>query len=147
MTIWLQNSDVYDELAELDPASGRYRVQRRQALRAGVAVKTDGTFALLGGVFAALYKFGDELILRVKGVAIPLGRDVSVSVSGPSNCRVLSVVASGREVIRHEYYLDLSTKFPNDPTPFVEDEDFDFGLFVANVAKAPERQDVLLGLA
>ena len=39
----------------------------------------------------------------------------------------------GNAVVRCRYALDTSIRFPNDPTPQIEDEDFDFGLFICNV--------------
>jgi len=43
------------------------------------------------------------------------------------------------------YVLLQAPPIPGDPTPFIEDEDFDFGLFVRNISRSSERRKVLLG--
>ena len=40
----------------------------------------------------------------------------------------------------------MSGGLPDDPTPMISDEDFDFGLLAMNISQNPERKDVLLGL-
>jgi len=36
----------------------------------------------------------------------------------------------------------VAQAIPGDPTAFIEDEDFDIGLFASNVSKDPERRAV-----
>ncbi len=142
--IWLQSNDKYDELAQYDHASGAYKNASRKAMTA--SLNTDGTFSILAGTFVALYNFEQLLFLRIGDECICLSEDVVATVSGGINNRSLTVKKSKSEILHLDYSLDHSPQFSNDPTPFIEDEDFDFGLFVSNISKSEERKRVLLGL-
>ncbi|WP_445366009.1 hypothetical protein ACJJJB_07940 [Microbulbifer sp. ANSA001] len=144
--IWLQSNDKYNELAEYDHEEGTFTIVFRNGLGAKIPIKTVGTFAILSTVFVALYKFGQELYVRVGGQCIPLTDDVIVTVCGEVNSRLLTIKKAGVEVTSLNYTLDVSKIIPGDSTPFVEDEDFDFGLFVSNIATSSKRKRVLLGL-
>jgi hypothetical protein len=54
------------------------------------------------------------------------------------------VSKKGEMVVAQVYSLDNWGKIKGDPTPFVEEEDFDFGLLIANIAGSPERQQVFI---
>jgi hypothetical protein len=51
----------------------------------------------------------------------------------------------GKSVSELEYELLNDGPIPGDLTPFIDDEDFDFGLFVSNISKDQDRREVLLG--
>ncbi|WP_297891177.1 hypothetical protein [Shewanella sp.] len=144
--IWLQSNDKFDEVAEYDHGKGTFTMASRNSLGSKAPSSTDGIFALLSVVFVALYKFGQELFIRIGDQCIPLTDDVVVSVSGDAKNKQLTVEKSGQVIARINYALDVSKKFPDDPTPFIEDEDFDFGLFISNISKNDARKRVLLGL-
>ena len=143
--VWLQSQDQFDALAVIDPETGKLAKFSQCALGDSAPARTEGWFADLSGVVAAIYKKGDELFVRVGGTELPLAADVTAEVSGAASARVLVISKGGNAVVRCRYALDTSIRFPNDPTPQIEDEDFDFGLFICNVSKATERQMVLLG--
>lgn len=144
--VWLQSNDKYDELVEYNHSKGTFTKASRNSLGDKAPSSTDGTFAVLSAVFLALYKLGQELFVRIGDQCIPLTNDVTVIVSGPANKRLLIVKKAGNEIANFNYVLDASKKFSSDPTPFIEDEDFDFGLFISNISTNDKRKRVLLGL-
>lgn len=144
--IWLQLNSKYDGLAEYDHAKGMFTIASRSTLGGKAPSKTDGIFAILSTVFVALYCYGQKLFLRIGDDCIPLTSDLIVTVSGDIKDRRLIVEKAGSVIANIDYTLDMSDQFANDPTSFIEDEDFDFGLFVSNISKNNERQRVLLGL-
>lgn len=146
MMIWLQSNDKHDELAEYDHGKGTFTTASRNDLGSNAPSRTDGIFSILSTVFVALYKFGQGLFVRIGDQCIPLTDDVVATVSGGSNNRTLTVKKAGKEIAHFRYALDGSKKFPDDPTPFIEDEDFDFGLFLSNISTNDKRKRVLLGL-
>ena len=95
-----------------------------------------GHFAYLGKVLGILYRLDDVLRLRLGDRDFLLaGADrVEWSVSGPT--ATLEIVLDP-ERISVQYSAGQS--LVNDPTPFVEAEHFDFGLFVSNVASNDKR--------
>jgi hypothetical protein len=144
--IWLQQNSKYDGLAEYEHTSGMFKLSSRKTLGNNVPLKTDGVFSILSTVFVALYCFNQQLFLRIGDDCIPIISDLVITVTGDVNNRKLCVEKAGVVVAQIDYTLDMSDQFSNDPTAFVEDEDFDFGLFVSNVSKRSERQRVILGL-
>lgn len=144
--IWLQSNDKYDELAEYDHGKGTFTIASRDDLSGNTPACTEGIFAIMSTVFVALYKFGQELFVRIGNQCIPLTDDVVVTVSGDVNKRRLTVKKAGKVIAHLNYMLDNSRKISDDPTPFIEDEDFDFGLFVSNVSANDKRKRVLLSL-
>ncbi|GAA2522788.1 hypothetical protein GCM10010201_21180 [Pilimelia columellifera subsp. columellifera] len=54
--------------------------------------------------------------------------------------RDLTVTAPGCPVYRVRYHRDVPM-FEGDPTPFVELEDFEFGVFLRNLLGDPERME------
>ncbi len=144
--IWLQSNDKYDALAEYDHIEGKFTIASRKTLGSKAPSKTDGSFAILSGVFVALYNFEQQLFLRVGNNTVLLADDIIVTVSGNANNRLLLVKKAGQEIVRLNYILDMSNQFPNDLTHSIEDEDFDFGLFISNISKNNKRKRILLGL-
>ena len=79
----------------------------------------------------------DEVTLRVGSRVSPLN-DVGIEVSGDDSLRTLEIAWSASEVQRLQYAV--VDWIENDPTPFVEREDFDFGLLLRNYRTDPARQ-------
>lgn len=48
------------------------------------------------------------------------------------------------ELTSVRYSISDSPRFSEDPTAFVEDEDFDFGLFIANLTSSARRRRIAL---
>jgi len=144
--IWLQSNDKYDELAKYDHGKGTYMIASRNNLGGNTPSSTEGMFSIMSTVFLALYKFEQGLFIRIGDQLISLTDDVIVTVSGDDEKRLLSVKKSAKDIAHLNYVLDSSKKFSNDPTPFIEDEDFDFGLLISNISTNEKRKRVLLGL-
>ena len=96
-----------------------------------------GSFTLLGGAVVILTITLDGVTLRVGSRASPLN-DVGIEVSGDDTLRTLEIAWSASEVQRLQYAV--VDWIENDPTPFVEREHFDFGLFLRNLRTDPARQ-------
>jgi hypothetical protein len=144
--IWLQSNDKYDDLARYDHRNGTFTIVSRKTLDVNEPISTNGFFAMLSNIFVALYNFEQQLFLRIGDKRIPLTDDTIALVSGDASNRQLVVDKTGKEIAHLSYILDDSNQFPDDPTPFIKDEDFDFGLFISNISKNGKRKKVLLGL-
>lgn len=140
--VWLQNNERFNDLVELDEDSGEWRPTTRSEIEPS---QTDGFYSILSNTFCALFRAGNQLYVRIGDKKVELAGDVEISVSGPAETRVLSLKANGTG-LSHTYSLS-SASIDGDVTPFVEDEDFDFGVFLSNIARNPERQAILRGEA
>lgn len=141
--VWLQSNEKFDDIAELDVESGEWKICRREE---NVHVQTDGFFSILSQVFCAIFRSGNQLHFRIGDKQFELTEGVEIAVNGALEKRFLSVRRRGSPEIEFEYSLS-SFAIDGDITPFLEDEDLDFGLFLSNIATDPNRQAVLKGEA
>jgi hypothetical protein len=131
-----------------------------------------GYFTELGGEAVVFYASRGKLHLRVGETRCELGRGADLSaivgledldgvrppkLAGPGfvektrtvvsldgeNLRKLRVETEGAVVLRHQYPNPIDPPMEFDLT-MAEEEDFDLGLFVANVASSPDRVAFLL---
>jgi hypothetical protein len=136
----LRSNSVFREFLEFDPTIATTR-QVKLSLAEAKEIQINGVFDKLDNDLALLYFFDGNLQLRIASNAVVLGSDITVELLSTGNSRELVVMKNGLPVFRKQY---RRTHFPIawDPTPFVEEEDFDFGLFIANIAASPERQKI-----
>lgn len=138
----VQYHDRFDVVAEFDPGSGRIRVMPRPAGTGPSA--TDGWFAILSGACVVFYRLGGQLWLRVGDRSFGLDGGASVDWRVEGGESVLVVVdGSGQVVLRYAPGPLSGPPLSEDPTPFVANEDWDLGLFVANVMSDEERRDLV----
>ena len=134
----VQYHDRFDVVAEFDSRSGDLRVQPRPA---GLPPSgTDGWFSILGGTCVVFYRELGHLWLRVGQRTFDLDGGASVDWEGDdANARFRATDASGTVALTYRREPELA----DDPTPFIEDEDGDLGLFIANVMFDEERSELV----
>lgn len=134
----VQRHDRFDEIAEFSPDSGHLEQRPRPA---GLPPSgTDGWYAILEGTRIVFYRYGGRLWLRADDRVFDLDGDASVDwhLEG-AEAVFVAADGEGQFVVRYPSGPDLS----DDPTAFVADEDWDLGLFVANVMFDEERSDLV----
>jgi hypothetical protein len=137
----VQSHDRFAGFGDFNPDTRQLRECDGAAAPPGLlAQPLAGHYAWIGGVLAVLFREGGSLrfalgegIHEVKGsFAVEWRR------RGP---RAVLTISDGGELTSVEYQTALAT-YPlaeTDPTPFVESEHFDFGLFVRNVVADADR--------
>ncbi|HTW57167.1 MAG TPA: hypothetical protein VMD99_03440 [Terriglobales bacterium] len=136
--ILLQSQDSFDKMALLDgPGGNLHWIEKQNAPRQ----RLQGHFSQLGNSTLLFYRNNDgSLHFRIDERDIDLSNDIVV-IWSPGLATNLSVVESGKPVLTFQYRsIQLEPPLELDPTPMVEMEDYDFGLFVANVTQDPERR-------
>lgn len=106
-----------------------------------------GFYSKLGGHSVLLYKY-EGLYLRLDDYMYPFSslkirtQDVSKQIENGTirQVRHITIEYYGTMILDTDYD-EISLTFEFDPTPFIEDEDFDFGLFLEILALSPERQE------
>jgi hypothetical protein len=143
----LRNNEQFSDIVTYDADNRSWQrldYERRQNV---VPADIAGFFAILSSKFCAMFRSGQEIIVCVGDVQVPLSHRVKINVTGNPEKRRLTISQDANVIVNHEYCVDTSNQFENDPTPFIEDEDYDFGLFMANIAGSQVRQEVLKGNA
>jgi hypothetical protein len=142
--LWLRSNHSFDTLLELDPSTEDTRVVRASELSDTAPKKINGFFDYLGATLVGLYAHNGRLMIRIANDVISLDSKISVTVSGEATCRVLTVSRDTGAPLSVTYSLRSQSTCGANPTPFVEQEYFDFGLFVANVVSDTNRRRVAL---
>ena len=136
----LQSHQSFDTAADYDPTTGRFDLFSRHAEPNRVAGQLSGVFDHIGGKRVLLYRLGDGLYVEIDGQRLHLETHV-VEVQAVNGRRRLQVLSDGRGVIEMTYDPPLlDPPLSLDPTAFIEEEDFDFGLFLRNVWHDRSRQ-------
>ena len=133
--ILLQSHTEYNRLAEYDPHTGQYT----EVLRHAHTSVTSGFYSFLSRVFAAIYGWNGEVFLHIAETRTRI--DTSVSAQIPQ----LGVLVIRKDsAVLHRLHYTPEAMPPDDPTSFIDAEDFDFGLLLARMIQSPERQKVLI---
>jgi hypothetical protein len=138
-SILLQSKDRFVEVAELDPGSGtaRFRTKRSADL-------PQGSYAQVNGTFCALYRRDGILMFRFGDAEFPLHEAVYSELLRSEDVSTLRLHYHGRPLFELSYpRTAMSPPLDADLTPFVEEEDFAFPLFVHNVLSDPERRELI----
>ena len=138
----VQSHARYDTVADFDPATGLLAAFPRPS---GLnPAGTDGWYSVLGNDLVVFYRQEGRLHLRVSNRSwrADLGLEISWRREGD---RV--VLTIGEDPSRFELRYDPPTvpgpSLGSDFTPFVESEDWDLGLFIANVLNDQERLELV----
>jgi len=137
----LQSHQSFDTVADYDPKTGAFATLSRKAHPARMAAEQcRGVFDDLGGKRVLLYRLAGVLFLDVDGRPTPMQGQV-VELYPVNGERILRGLVDGSVAFELRYRPPhLDPPLADDPTAFAEEEDFDFGLFLANVSRDPERQ-------
>jgi hypothetical protein len=136
----IQSFDRHSEVAEFDPMSESIQTMARSStLPTGLA----GHYAHLDDALIVLYRDGHNLWLKFGDTRVPLHPSSRAEYYRAGARRSLRVQSDSKD-LQFTYHLkELDPPLSIDFTPGVEEEDFDFGLFISNVVNNPERQERL----
>ena len=135
----LASNDDFDQLAELDPNSGTYRLLSRK--EHPELTSMSGGFSMIEGTMLSLHRRDDVLFFRVGEREFELTDDVTSTLTQEDTDRVFQLIRNGKSLVSFKYRPPAPEVPLNiDPTPFVEEEDFDFFLFVHEVLSTSGRR-------
>ena len=137
----LQSNDRFDEIAQFDPVTGNYRLLSKKANRELVTGPISGGYSLVGQALLALYRKNEDLFVWIDNREFLVSDTVSSALIEEGDQKIFRLLDNERPIATFKYSPPVS-EIPRglDPTPFVEEEDFDFGLFLHNVLTEPGRR-------
>lgn len=144
--ILLQLHEQYDSLIKYNHSDGSFTEISKKSIGNNDISIVDGFYSVLSSTFVAIYRFEGELFIRIGDKCLPFSDEVVVSVRGEDDDRELLILEAGKEICKINYELDASLQFEDDPTPFIDKEDFDFGLFLSNISKSENRKQHILDI-
>jgi|SRR5687768_8586684 len=133
--------DIFDQLAELDLRDSSVRFLSRKQhpeLSASVA----GSFSIVNEMMVSLYRVHGGLYFRVGDQVFQVTDDTTSTLETDGKNRRFRLLERENVLVDLTYLTpELEIPLSIDPTPFVEEEDFDFLLFVHNVLTQPGRRN------
>jgi hypothetical protein len=143
--ITLQNYDDSFEFATYCANQEQFEVYR---VDSPSQVKISGRFSHMGGILVKIFRLDDNLLLleiaeeryvfeNLKIVTHDVER---ISDGFKIFQKRHIVIQEGERAIFDTDYDEIGLTFENDWTPMIEDEHFDFGLFLENLSSDPKRQ-------
>lgn len=141
--MYLQSKDLFDLIIRFDIDKGV--LERISKNNQGFSDRLNGSFSEYDDTFFVIFVENDRLFFCYNNKKIDLLDSYVINVEGTPNNRKMTILKDGKKYDEVEYSLGvLDNKYENDITAFIEDEDFDFGLFVSNLSRNKERKKVLL---
>lgn len=101
--------------------------------------KTVGWYEHLGGSLVAIYCLKGALQLSVNGKTVAFDERIEVQVTRVGSQQSVRVAREGNSLFESSYPYRRSVS-DADMTAGVEEEHFDFGLFLQNLARDPSRR-------
>jgi hypothetical protein len=127
----LNSFDRWSDVGEFTPTNGELTVLPRAD---APPAEPHGAYTYLAGTLTVFYRVDDDLYLRHGNQTIALTGAVASWQTGAGRARL-----QVDELVLA--YQPEPGPVEGDVTSFVEDEDFDFGLFIANVLNDPGRRE------
>jgi hypothetical protein len=162
----LQSADNVRDFAELDQHTGKLEYFSKQGAEVErLQAEIDGRYAFVEQTLVALYREDDLFKLRLAEEVYDIDDDVESNLKRtlryhlvrqvPNHSLQVSLsrlllahstfelIRKGTVILTFKYRLPLPVSPIFDPTPFVQEEDSDFMLFVHNVISDPQRRNTI----
>jgi hypothetical protein len=140
--VLLRSVDRFQDLAELDTDTGQISWFSRPR-NCGESLRIQGSIARLHNRVLCLYREEEMLHFRVDNKDIELTEETTIHlVSIDENYNRIIVFCDDVSLLDWAYQRpEIEPSLDCDLTPFVEEEQFDFCLFVYNVANDKSRRE------
>lgn len=132
----VESHDEFGLVGDFDSATGKLVLISRDSAGALLEQPLRGHFAELGEQVAILYRHDNGRIkFRLGDFQIEPGESESVQWNPMGSMAEIKLVSAGQILASAKYQRgpDSYPGIEDDPTPFAEAEDWDFGLFVRNI--------------
>jgi len=145
ITIILRNYNIFSECATYSTSQKQLEVFHTDS---PYQVKVSGEFSYLGGVLVKIFRLEDSPILLEIAEKRHVFENLKITthdverISNGFEIRQKRhiVIQESERVVFDTDYDEISLTFEFDWTPMIEDEHFDFGLFLENLSNDAKRQ-------
>lgn len=139
MNKYLQSADRFKEVARLE--NGKLHFLLKESVNDFEARSICGRYSIVDGCALMLYRNDSSIIVGAGNQSVVLNDGVSARLKKGLLSNRLVLLKGGEELLSLKYKPKVKTPAERvDPTPFVEEEDRDFCLFVCNVVNDHARQ-------
>lgn len=127
--MFLQSHDEYDLLVEYEPNGNIFKIIKRSSFENQNLISVSGFYALLSGCFLGIYAKQENLYLICEKTQIIFNDNIKIFHEKNDTKRKLIINHFDEKVISIDYVIP--NYIQDELDPFSEEEDFDFGMFLA----------------
>ena len=142
--LWLQSNSKFDVIAEFNPDLLVFKILSKKGLGPIQPEKYNGFFDEFPECCLAIFSQGKQIKLLINKTIFELDDKTIVNISNKDGKRKLDIIKNGISIFNILYSLKNNNFFKDDLTAFIDKEDFDFGLFISNISKDPERKAIFI---
>jgi hypothetical protein len=139
--MFLQSVDSFDTIVRFNPEIGsrsNYSKATKPVLQKPI---TAGLCGEVDGHFLALYVRNANLYVLMDGKGVLVDDEVNAQFLETDGLNTLLIQRHGSTALRLDYRpIEPDPPLSDDPTPFLEAEDFDFPLLLYNIISQPQRR-------
>ena len=140
----LRNFENYNSYADMPNLRSEMQAVDFVQVQLPIDRKCDGIFWIQNGSFFALARVDGGLFARLGDCVFELSKDLTICIHGKAPDRTMVVMREDIPCLSVPYIINVDHVLSPDDTPFIEDEDFDFGLLLANISHSEERKKIML---
>jgi len=140
MKITLRSNENYTHFACIDTSD----VSFFEDFKSNDEQSLSGIYSFVGEKIICLFKKSESLFLRVNNFDIALDNTIRSKIENTLGKNTFYIIKNNIEIINIDYDVNHFDSDGTISTPFSEAEDFDFLLFINNIIKNKERQEVML---
>jgi len=135
--MFLINKDIYDKVLMLDLSNKSIKEISRKKLNSDIV--ESGFYSHLSNKTIGLYRNNNSIYFFENKFTIQITSDITAEFEAFRRRRILKILSNNEIVYRIKYKVKNSIE-DEDFTPFIDEEDFDFGLFIYNIINSTDRQ-------
>lgn len=142
--IYLQSKEEFNRFAKLNMETGEAQYEDKSGLEDSERIYFSGTFSEVDNGAVFFYRYDSQLFLKLKEKTFPITDNTASSweirKSDPI-VAIFSISESGKLIYEKKYRPFASGNvIEGDMTAFVDEEDYDYLVFVNNVLNSKERR-------
>lgn len=142
--IYLQSKELFNQFAKLNIETGEAHYENKSNLIEGEKILFSGTFSEVDNEAVFFFRHDGQLFLKIKDKTF-LIHDYTTSnweIMKSNTIYAIFSISEGGKVIYKKKYRPFTSKkvIKDDLTAFVDEEDYDFFVFINNVLNSRERR-------
>jgi hypothetical protein len=137
MMTLLQSKDRFNDVYEIDLATGSYCIHDRHTITSPL----HGFAAILDGYLVALYRHEGQLHVRINRQDLLLDETTTATLNRAQTHHLMIENRAGQSLNWEYTPPRIDPPLEDDLSACVEEEDFDFGIFVYNIINQPGRRN------
>ena len=143
MAILLRDFIHYHSFLELEHGLGEFKKIEFKIGDINTPKHDNGLFYESYGNTLGIYGYNEKGYILVNTCTYQVESDIDIILEIEDKDRARLSLIKHEKIVENVIYRINEGKLENDPTPFLEEEDFNFGLFIKNIINYDERFNLL----